>query len=62
MSRQHWHWVALIALSIALSTVFDAIGLPAGRLLGPMLAAIALAVRGAGVQVPRAAFFAAQGV
>lgn len=62
ISRRHWHWVALVALSIALSSVFDAIGLPAGRLLGPMLAAIALATRGVTVTVPRAAFFAAQGV
>ncbi|HEY1228468.1 MAG TPA: AbrB family transcriptional regulator [Ramlibacter sp.] len=62
LSRRHWHWAALIALSIALSTVFDASGLPAGRLLGPMLAAIALSLRGASVPVPRTAFFAAQGV
>jgi membrane AbrB-like protein len=62
MSRQHWHWAALIALSVALSAVFDAIGLPAGRLLGPMLAAIALSLRGANLLVPRMAFVAAQGV
>ena len=62
ISRLQWHWVALIALSLLLSAVFDSIGMPAGRLLGPMLAAIALSVRGANLQVPRIAFFAAQGV
>jgi uncharacterized protein len=62
VSRLHLHWAALIALSLLLSAIFDSIGLPAGRLLGPMLAAIALSVRGATVQVPRIAFFAAQGV
>ena len=62
MSRQHRLWAALLVLSIALSALFDAIGLPAGRLLGPMLAAIALSVRGASLPVPRPAFVAAQGV
>jgi membrane AbrB-like protein len=62
MSRQHRHWAALIALSIALSLVFDRIGLPAGWLLGPMLSGIALSLRGASLLLPRTAFFAAQGV
>ena len=62
ISRLQWHWGALIALSIVLSALFDSIGLPAGRLLGPMLAAIALSLRGASPQVPRIAFLAAQGV
>jgi hypothetical protein len=55
-------WIALVALSIVLAAVFDHLGLPASRLLGPMVAAIALAVLGAEVQVPRIAFVAAQGV
>lgn len=62
LSRRHWQWAALIVLSIVLSAAFDTIGLPAGRLLGPMVAAIALALRGANLLVPRTAFFAAQGV
>ena len=62
LSRRHWQWAALIVLSIVLSAAFDTIGLPAGRLLGPMLAAIALSLRGASLPVPRMAFYAAQGV
>ncbi|WP_427911436.1 AbrB family transcriptional regulator [Ramlibacter sp. MMS24-I3-19] len=62
LTRQHWQWAALIALSIVLSAAFDTIGLPAGRLLGPMLAAIAMSLRGANLLVPRKAFVAAQGV
>jgi membrane AbrB-like protein len=62
ISRAQWHWAALIALSLALSAVFDWIGLPAGRLLGPMVAAIVLAVRGVTLAVPRPAFYAAQGI
>jgi hypothetical protein len=55
-------WIALIALSIVLSEVFDHFRLPAGRLLGPMVAAITMAVLGAEVQVSRFAFIGAQGV
>jgi uncharacterized protein len=61
-SRQLLRWAALIALSVLLAATFDALGLPAGRLLGPMVAAIALAVLGFDVPVPRAGFVAAQGV
>jgi membrane AbrB-like protein len=61
-TRHQVRWAALLALSLVLSAVFDAIGLPAGRLLGPMVAAILLAVRGHEVRVPGAAFVAAQGV
>lgn len=62
ISREQWRWAALVAASILLSAAFDSIHLPAGRLLGPMVCAIAFAVRGADVRVPRNAFFAAQGV
>jgi membrane AbrB-like protein len=54
--------VALLALSALLSWIFDHFGLPAGRLLGPMVAAIVLSVTGSDVRVPRPAFVAAQGV
>lgn len=55
-------WAALLALSVALGATFDRAGLPAGRLLGPMLAAIVLAVLGAEIGVPRSGFLAAQGI
>jgi membrane AbrB-like protein len=61
-SRQQGRWVALLALSLLLATLFEAIGLPAGRLLGPMLAAIALAVLGLDVRVARVGWIGAQGV
>jgi hypothetical protein len=62
ISRRQWHWAALLAFSILLAAVFDHIGLPAARLLGPMVAAIVLSVRGWDLPVPRPAFVAAQGV
>jgi hypothetical protein len=62
LTPRRLRWLALIALSIALAAAFDHMGLPAARLLGPMVAAIAMAVTGAEVQVPRDAFIAAQGV
>lgn len=61
-SLPHWHWVVLVTLSILLSAAFGAISLPAAQLLGPMIAAIVLALRGVDIAVPRVAFFAAQGV
>jgi uncharacterized protein len=62
ISRKQWHWIALVALSVLLAAIFDWIGLPAGRLLGPMVAGIVMSLRGADLRVPRAAFFAAQGI
>jgi membrane AbrB-like protein len=52
----------LIALSTLLAEAFDALGIPAARLLGPMVAAIALSVRGVTVKLPRIPFIAAQGL
>ena len=61
-SRQQLRWAGLLILSVLLAAVFENVGLPAGRLLGPMVAAIALAVLGQEAHVPRHAFVAAQGV
>jgi uncharacterized protein len=55
-------WLQLIILSVALAALFEQLGLPASRLLGPMVAAIALTLHGAGVQAGRGAFICAQGV
>jgi membrane AbrB-like protein len=62
VSRTQLHWVTLVVFSVVLAGVFDWIGLPAGRLLGPMVAAIVLALRGISLTVPRPAFYAAQGI
>jgi uncharacterized membrane protein AbrB (regulator of aidB expression) len=40
--RSTVHWLQLIILSVALAALFERLGLPASRLLGPMVAAIAL--------------------
>ena len=61
-TRQQLHWAGLLALSVVLSAIFDLVGLPASLLLGPMVAAIALAVSGIDARVPRFAFVCAQGV
>ena len=55
-------WLCLLMLSFVLTVGFDHAGLPAGRLLGPMVAAIVLSVSGADVKVPRMAFVASQGL
>jgi uncharacterized protein len=55
-------WAVLLILSVLLSAALDRGGVPAGRLLGTMIAAIALAVLGAEVRVPRRGFIAAQAV
>ena len=52
----------MLLLSVLLAAIFEMLGLPAGRLLGPMVAAITLAVLGHEANVPRRAFLAAQGV
>ena len=62
LTRQQIRWAGLLAVSVLLAASFDRVGLPAVLLLGPMLAAIALAVLGLDVHVPRPAFIAAQGV
>ena len=55
-------WVAMAALSAALGGALNAAGLPAAMLLGPMIAAAAMALSGRSVPLPRAAHFAALGV
>ena len=62
LTRHHFRWAALLVLSLLVSAVFEWLRLPAGFLLGPMVAAIFFAVLGAEVQVPRWTFIGAQGV
>jgi uncharacterized protein len=55
-------WALLLALSLALGGALRALHLPAALLLGPMLAAILLAVRGQALRLPSLPFLLAQGV
>jgi hypothetical protein len=55
-------WCALVLLSALITTGFEALHLPAALLLGPMVAAIILAVRGYGVSLPAPVMTAAQGL
>ncbi len=54
-------WLQLAILSVLLAALFERLGVPASRLLGPMLAAIALTMCGRGSQAGRGAFICAQG-
>ncbi|WP_205964656.1 AbrB family transcriptional regulator [Ramlibacter agri] len=62
LNRFHLRWSILVLVSVVLAAGFDHLGLPAGRLLGPMVAAIAFAVGGREVVVTRHGFVAAQGI
>ncbi|MEA3004207.1 MAG: uncharacterized protein QOH81_2995 [Sphingomonadales bacterium] len=53
-------WLLLLLLSAAFAGTLSAVGAPAAFLLGPMAAAILVAVRGARLQVPLLPFAAAQ--
>lgn len=55
-------WSLLVAVSVVLGAILHGSGLPAGFLLGPMVAAIALSVTGGAVAVPRIPFQLAQAV
>lgn len=50
----------LLVASTALAALLEAIGIPAGLLLGPMVVGIAMASRGHAVSIPEPAFRAAQ--
>ena len=55
-----WRWAVLIVLSAVVAALLEVVGLPAGLLLGPMVAAVVLAVRGWSLSVPTSAFRGAQ--
>jgi uncharacterized protein len=55
-------WVILLLLSVLLSAALMTTGLPASLLLGPMVAAILVAVGGASLRMPKFAFTGVQGV
>jgi len=55
-------WLQLIILSVLLAVLFEHFNVPASRLLGPMIAAIALALFRLCIDAGRGAFICAQGV
>ncbi len=55
-------WIALIAVSAAFGFLLHSAGFPAAFLIGPMLVAIAFAVRGAQLHVPRPYLLGSQAV
>ncbi|MDR2946254.1 MAG: AbrB family transcriptional regulator [Candidatus Adiutrix sp.] len=55
-------WPALIALSLVLEVIWDSVGLPASAMMGPMLAAIVLSLKGVKLAVPPRAFLFSQGL
>ena len=61
-SQRALRWSALALCSLLITAGFEALHLPAALLLGPMVAAILLAVRGYGVTLPAPAMTAAQGL
>lgn len=54
-------WAALMALSLVFMGVLEVIRIPAALLLGPMLGAVAIAMRGGGVRIAAPVFALAQG-
>lgn len=65
-SRGGWRlavtWLTLIALACVLVVLFHAVNMPAAFLLGPMIAAIVVAVSGGRASMPRFFIIAAQAV
>jgi membrane AbrB-like protein len=55
-------WIALLVASAAVGAALQALRIPAALLLGPMLAAIAVAAAGGRARVPEWAFLMAQGL
>lgn len=55
-------WGGLLALSVVTTVLLELAHLPAALLLGPMAAAVLLAVRGAGLALPGAVMTMAQGI
>ena len=55
-------WLLLLALSVCLAALLEAVRLPAALLIGPMIAAIVAGTNGAAVRVPLLAFAGAQAV
>jgi uncharacterized protein len=55
-------WLALLLMSLLFAALLESLRLPAALLLGPMIAALLLAMHGAGIRVPGAGLFACQAI
>ena len=55
-------WLSLIVASAVSAAALEAVGLPAGLLIGPLVTAAVFAVRGAALDVPAPIFHAAQAI
>jgi membrane AbrB-like protein len=55
-------WALLVAGSALLLTALESLRIPAALMLGPMVAAILIAVSGGSIRVPLSPFYVAQGV
>jgi membrane AbrB-like protein len=55
-----WQWTILVATSLPLAVLLEAMGLPAAWLLGPMIAGILVGSNGGTIRAPRLPIFAAQ--
>lgn len=58
--RKPVQWLVLIALSAPLAVFFEIAGIPAGLMMGPMLAGVVVAINGGTIRLPRIFFFGVQ--
>ncbi|WEX76265.1 AbrB family transcriptional regulator [Sinorhizobium numidicum] len=55
-----WQWCLLAALSVVFAAVLEAAGIPAGLLMGPMLAGAVIGMNGGTIRLPRQLVFCVQ--
>lgn len=53
-------WLLLLVLSAPLASFLEAVGIPAGLLMGPMLAGVIVGMNGGTIRLPRFGFFGVQ--
>ncbi|ASY63587.1 putative ammonia monooxygenase [Sinorhizobium sojae CCBAU 05684] len=58
--HQAVQWFVLVALSLVFAAVLEAIGIPAGLLMGPMAAGAIVGMNGGTIRLPRQFFFCVQ--
>ncbi|MCZ4092233.1 AbrB family transcriptional regulator [Sinorhizobium psoraleae] len=58
--RPALQWCVLVPVSLVFAAVLETIGLPAGLLIGPMLAAALVGVNGGTIRLPRQFYFCVQ--
>lgn len=58
--KPHAQWLLLAALSLPLAAALEFAGIPAGLMMGPMVAAVIVGVNGGTIRLPRIFFFGVQ--